>query len=200
VGQGDGADDRGGAVVTADNQSRIVAAITENLHRRVLDTTVRIDGDPFTEQEAAEQWLARTGTESQIISEMVDLLDDGDSGYDAVRELVAFAATAVEMWAQATGNDPFLRCCSRSLSSPRLGACHPPDPLQPVSVPLARPHPVHAAPGVLPAAPPDRGLPAVHRLQLGRIDHPEAPALLDEEARGEVAGGVHLAHLHTVAI
>ena len=88
----------------SDEHAQVVALFAENIHRRILDREDPIEGDPFTEKEAAQKWLARTAVERALIGE---LADDPNSPEDAIGALVAFAATAVEIWAAHTDHDPF---------------------------------------------------------------------------------------------
>jgi len=89
--------------VISDVHGRVVALVTENLTRRRLDETDPIMADPFTDADAARQWLSRTEVEERLITE---LLESDDAGTEAVGALVAFAATAVEMWGLRSGRDP----------------------------------------------------------------------------------------------
>jgi hypothetical protein len=89
--------------VISDVHGQVVALITENLTRRRLDETDPITADPFTDLDAARQWLVRTEVEERLIK---DLLESDDAGSEAVGALVAFAATAVEMWGLRSGKDP----------------------------------------------------------------------------------------------
>ena len=83
-------------------QSQVVALVTENLHRRRIDEDDPIVGDPLNDPAVREIWLARRQVESDLISEVFD----GDQPEETIGALVAFAATAVEMWARDFGGDP----------------------------------------------------------------------------------------------
>ncbi len=87
----------------SDLQDQIVALITENLIRRQLDDFDPITGTPLS----AERWLGlindREDNESRLIQE---LGEDEELAAGALKELVSFAATAVEMWAMYAGKDP----------------------------------------------------------------------------------------------
>lgn len=82
---------------------QIVALVTENIHRRLLDRSDPIIGDPLSDPVAAREYLARIDTESKLIAEAVESPDGPE---DFVGELVAFAATAVEIWALESEHDP----------------------------------------------------------------------------------------------
>ena len=85
-------------------RQQIVSLVTENMHRRSLDQSNPIIGEPALEPGAARDYLARIDTESKLIAEAVD----GPNGpEDFVGELVAFAATALELWALESKHDPF---------------------------------------------------------------------------------------------
>ena len=87
----------------SDGHDQVVALISENLTRRQLDDTDPIQGDPFTNPEYAQQWLDRLEVESRLIQ---GLLVEKELSTEAVGLLIAFASTAVEMWAMYTGRDP----------------------------------------------------------------------------------------------
>ena len=89
--------------MNSDGHDQVVALISENLTRRQLDGTDPIQGDPFTNPQYAQQWLDRLEVESRLIQE---LLADQELSTEAVGLLIAFASTAVEMWAMYTGRDP----------------------------------------------------------------------------------------------
>ena len=87
----------------------VVAVVTEHLHRRQLDDTQPIQGDPFSNKEAGDEWLARLAVEEGLIHDLLfeGGLEDGETGAEeVVGALVSFAASAVEMWARPSGKDP----------------------------------------------------------------------------------------------
>ena len=94
---------RGGTKLTSNGHGQVVALISENLARRRLDGTHPIQGDPLSNPDYAQQWLDRLEEESRLIQE---LLVEQELSTEAVGLLIAFASTAVEMWAMYTGRDP----------------------------------------------------------------------------------------------
>jgi hypothetical protein len=87
----------------SDLQDQILALITENLTRRQLRDFDPVSGTPLS----AERWFGPIPDgddhESRLIEEPGD---DQEFPTAAMGELVAFAATAVEMWAMYAGKDP----------------------------------------------------------------------------------------------
>jgi len=84
--------------------AQVIPLVTENLHRRIVDDSQPLDGDPFATKEAGEEWLRRIQVETDLIREAVD--GSTFEVEDFIGELVAFAATAVEMWALHCGENP----------------------------------------------------------------------------------------------
>jgi len=80
----------------------VVALISENLSRRALDHSHPIKGDPLFGPDLAERWVDRLEEESRLIAE---LLDDEGLSTETAGLLIAFASTAVEMWAMYSGRD-----------------------------------------------------------------------------------------------
>jgi hypothetical protein len=95
--------DREGRAVMSDLQDQIVALVTENLTRRQLDDFDPVTGTPLS----AERWLGLVPDgEDPENRHLEKLSEDEEFAARGLRELVSFAATAVEMWAMYAGKDP----------------------------------------------------------------------------------------------
>lgn len=81
----------------------VISLITETLHRRALDETDPIPGDPLTNLTSARKLLDRIDVEHDLISQ---ILGTPNAPEDTIAELATFAAMTFEWAARRTHHEP----------------------------------------------------------------------------------------------
>jgi hypothetical protein len=85
--------------VSTPSKDRVIALLTEHLHRSALDRAHPIAVDAaLRDPTLAEAFLDRIELEEQLLADVREL--DQEELRETLTELVAFAATALEIWCE----------------------------------------------------------------------------------------------------